>query len=1221
MTNRSFQIPLRVLVLALLYFVTGRLGLMLPAFGSQITLIWLPTGIAVAALLRFGFACWPGVALGSMAVNFTMGSTWPVVMGISVGNTAAPLLAAWLLRRMGFHAAFDRQRDILLLAMCAGLGMVLSASSGVTTLALAGELPGSPLAAWLIWWAGDTMGVIAAAPLLLALTRQEWRWIAGRRAEFLTLIAVAALSIVGVFLVNKGLNGHAWAVAFLPLPLVAWAALRFRAIGTSIVLIALSAGAAYASATGRGPFFRPSPISQAVMLWLFMATSAVIGWLINALHAARSKATGMQHLLEQALSEVSLGVLLGDLDRKITYASAGFTRLTGYSGQELLGQSCRILQGPKTDPAVAEELRAAMHEGGFFDGEILNYRKDGSTFWNALLISPVLDERGERTGFLGIQRDVSERKLAEQALLRSEAQYRTLADHLPDVVARFDRDRRHVYVNPVVEVATGLKPEAFIGKTNEEIGMPPQLTEVWKATLERVFGNGGDERVEFLYDGPRGSSFWESVVVAEHGANGGVESALVLSRDITARKRAEARSESERVVLELLAAGAPLGAVLDRLVRSYEEIFPGMLCSVLVMDADGKRLRHGAAPSLPEAFCRAVDGAEIGPAAGSCGTAAYTRQVTLVADIATDPLWKDYRDLALGHGLQACWSVPVISPQDRVLGTFAVYYRQPQAARPEEVATLGRGAHFAGLAIERHRLIDSLRDSEAALLSAQERAHLGSWELDLATNRGWWSREMFRLFQCDPEAGSPDFAGFIGMLHPDDRQRVAQPHARLAENPGPWTIEFRSDPARGPMRHFSATVESIPGAPGRPGKAAGTVLDITAMREAQIEREKLSRKMQETQKLESLGVLAGGIAHDFNNLLTGILGNASLASMDLPPRSPVLDYIGQINDAAQRAAELCKQMLAYSGRGRFVIQQLDLGQLVEETTQMLQISISKKAVLRFRLEKGLPPVEVDATQIRQVIMNLVINASEAIGEQSGVIALSTGLTRVDRSYLGGTMTATELPDGDYVFLEVSDSGCGMDAEIQARIFDPFFTTKFTGRGLGLAAVLGIVRGHKGALKVYSEQGSGTTFKLLFPAASGPAETLAEKPAASVEWSGSGTVLVVDDEETIRSTAARMLQRTGFDIVLVSDGREAVEVFRADPGRFTLVLLDLTMPHMDGEETFAELRRMRADVRVVLMSGFNRQEALVRFPGKGLSSFLQKPFTFAAFRDVLQRVLG
>ena len=1221
MMNRSLQIPLRVLVLALLYFVTGRLGLMLPAFGSQITLIWLPTGIAVAALLRCSFACWPGVVLGSLAANLAIGSTWPVAIVIAAGNTAAPLIAAWILRRTGFHAAFDRQRDILLLAMAAGLGMIASASVGVATLSLAGLLPGSAVAAWLIWWAGDTMGVISAAPLLLAFTGQEWRLIARRGGEFLSLIGATAIVVCGVFVLNTGDGGQPWSVAFLPLPFVAWAALRFGAIGTSLTLILLSAGAAYATATGRGPFFRPNPASQAVMLWLFMATSAVLGWMINALHAARTKATGMQQLLERALSDVSLGVLLAGLDRRITYANAGFTRLTGYTEPELIGQSCRILQGSGTDPAVAEKLRAALHGEGYFDGEILNYRKDGSAFWNALLISPIHDERGVRSGFLGIQRNVSERKLAEEALRRSEAQYRTLADHLPDVVARFDRDRRHVYINPAVEAATGLKPEAFIGKTNEELGMPPQITEVWKATLERVFGTGGDEKVEFLYPGPRGSSFWESVVVAEHGPNGGIDSALVLSRDITERRRADARSASERAVLELLAAGAPLAEVLDRLARSYEEIFPGMMCSILLMDADGKHLRHGAAPSLPEAFCRAVDGVEIGPAVGSCGTAAYTRRITLVADIATDPLWKDYRDLALGRGLRACWSVPVISPQGQVLGTFAVYYHEPQEARQEEVAALGRGAHFAGLAIERHRLIDSLRDSEAALLAAQERAHLGSWELDLATNRGWWSREMFRLFQCDPEAGPPDFEGFIGMLHPDDRQRVAEPHARLAESPGPWTIEFRSDPARGPMRHFTATIESIPGVPGRPGKAAGTVLDITAMREAQIERENLSRKMQETQKLESLGVLAGGIAHDFNNLLTGILGNASLASMDLPPRSPVMDYIGQINEAAQRAAELCKQMLAYSGRGRFVIQQLDIGQLVEETAQMLQISISKKAVLRFRLDKGLPPVEVDATQIRQVIMNLVINASEAIGEQSGVIALSTGLTRVDRSYLGGTMTAPELPDGDYVFLEVSDSGCGMDAGIQARIFDPFFTTKFTGRGLGLAAVLGIVRGHKGALKVYSEQGRGTTFKLLFPAASGPAETLAEKPAAAVEWSGSGTVLVVDDEETIRSTAARMLQRIGFDIVLVSDGREAVEVFRADPGRFTLVLLDLTMPHMDGEETFAELRRMRADVRVVLMSGFNRQEALVRFPGKGLSSFLQKPFTFAALRDVLQRVLG
>jgi CheY-like chemotaxis protein len=262
----------------------------------------------------------------------------------------------------------------------------------------------------------------------------------------------------------------------------------------------------------------------------------------------------------------------------------------------------------------------------------------------------------------------------------------------------------------------------------------------------------------------------------------------------------------------------------------------------------------------------------------------------------------------------------------------------------------------------------------------------------------------------------------------------------------------------------------------------------------------------------------------------------------------------------------------------------------------------------------------DPAQIRQVIMNLVINASEAIGEKSGVISISTGVTRIDRPYLASTVANPELPEGDYVFLEISDSGCGMTPETQARIFDPFFTTKFTGRGLGLAAVLGIIRGHKGALKVYSEPGRGTTFKLLFPAVPGPLDPVQTDPISTGDRLGPGTVLVVDDEETIRTTIARMLRHMGLDAVLAADGQEALETFRADPDRFALVLCDLTMPHLDGEQTFTELRRLRPGVQVVLMSGFSQQEALVRFTGKGLASFLQKPFSFESLREVLQAAL-
>ncbi len=401
----------------------------------------------------------------------------------------------------------------------------------------------------------------------------------------------------------------------------------------------------------------------------------------------------------------------------------------------------------------------------------------------------------------------------------------------------------------------------------------------------------------------------------------------------------------------------------------------------------------------------------------------------------------------------------------------------------------------------------------------------------------------------------------------------------------------------------------------------GVCVDITDLKKADEHRQKIDRKLLETQKLESLGVLAGGIAHDFNNLLTGILGNASLARMDLPPESPLLSYVEQIEQAAHRAADLCKQMLAYSGKGRFVVQHLSLNQLIEETTHLLNISISKNCVLRFNLAKALPAIEADATQIRQIIMNLVINASEAIGVRSGVIALSTGVARVDHDYIATLLHPGKIAEGDYVFLEVSDNGSGMSAATIEKIFEPFFTTKFTGRGLGLAAVLGIIRGHKGGLKIYSELGHGTTFKIMLPCANISSEDLdSARPPGATSWRGQGTVLVVDDEETIRTVSARILESLGFSVVLASDGRDALEIYRQDPARFAVVLLDLTMPHLDGEETFRQLRHINPGVKVVLMSGFNQHDAVSRFNGKGLGGFLQKPFEVGGILAAMQETL-
>jgi PAS domain S-box-containing protein len=399
------------------------------------------------------------------------------------------------------------------------------------------------------------------------------------------------------------------------------------------------------------------------------------------------------------------------------------------------------------------------------------------------------------------------------------------------------------------------------------------------------------------------------------------------------------------------------------------------------------------------------------------------------------------------------------------------------------------------------------------------------------------------------------------------------------------------------------------------------VTDITERKWAEDKRLQLERQMQQTQKLESLGVLAGGIAHDFNNLLAIILGNASLALDELPPISSVRDSLRVIETTSLRAADLCRQMLAYSGKCLFVNEPIRLRALVEEMVSLFKASISKKAVLNLNLGERLPPLRGDPSQIGQVIMNLVINASEAIGDHNGVITISTGVLNCSRHNLRGVYLDENWTEGRYVWLQVADTGCGMDPETQQRIFEPFFTTKFTGRGLGLSAVLGIVRSHKGMLKMESQPGKGATFTVFFPASAEESASVGHEGGSSSEtWKGTGTILLVDDEESVRIMGKRMLRRLGFEVLTAVDGREALDIYRAQREEIKLVLLDLTMPCMDGEETLAELRRIDPEARVVMSSGYSEGEIAARFAGKRLSGFLQKPYALYELAQCLYRAL-
>jgi CheY-like chemotaxis protein len=377
--------------------------------------------------------------------------------------------------------------------------------------------------------------------------------------------------------------------------------------------------------------------------------------------------------------------------------------------------------------------------------------------------------------------------------------------------------------------------------------------------------------------------------------------------------------------------------------------------------------------------------------------------------------------------------------------------------------------------------------------------------------------------------------------------------------------------------------------------------------------------MIQTQKLESLGVLAGGIAHDFNNLLTAMMGHASLALLDLPETAPARESIAHIELAAQRAAELSKQMLSYSGRASFAMQPTNLNRLVVEMGQLLQTVIAKTAVLTYNMAAYLPQILADPTQLRQVVMNLITNASDAIGSRSGTITLTTSVVLANAAYLQLFMLFEPLPEGQYVSLEVSDTGMGMDAATLNRIFDPFFTTKFTGRGLGLAAVQGIIRGHKAALRVESHIGQGTTFQVLFPISSTEQTAVVSKPNPTRQGAGR-LVLVIDDDAEVRILAQRVLERGGYRVVLAEDGLIGVRYFTEHYTDIAAVLLDLTMPIMSGLETFNALQQIQPGIPILLCSGYSEEDATTHFVGRGLAGFIQKPFRPADLLAALHQKL-
>ena len=797
-----------------------------------------------------------------------------------------------------------------------------------------------------------------------------------------------------------------------------------------------------------------------------------------------------------------------------------------------------------------------------------------ATFFLLLVVSgAMLASAGKRSDYLIDELRVSERHTAEVRDL-----LQTTLSSIGDAVMTTDAQGKVTFINPVAQALTQYTPEQAAGQPVTEIFRI--VNETTRKTVEspvaKVLREGtivglANHTVLLAKDG-------REIPIDDSGApirdeRGGVIGVVLVFRDITARKKAEETNLRLASIVEF-SGDAIVSQRLDGVLLSWNDAATRMFgyseaemvgnkLSVLALGENVddpehvlERIRAGESAVHYEAVRHRKDGSLI--------------EIAAVAS-------------------------PIRDAAGELIGVSRICRDVTERRRTEKALALST---------------EALRDSEAQLRLSAEAAQLGTWHRDIPSGEVKWSPQLEALFGLAPGAYPKTVDQFLALVHPDDRQRLSEATSRAIEANREFDSEYRYIRSNGEVRWMLSR-----GRPfyndGKPVSLAGITMDVTS-------RRRLEEKMRQSQKLESLGILAGGIAHDFNNLLVGILGNASVLIEETQPDSPLRDVMENLMQASERAAHLTRQMLAYSGKGRFVVERLDLALQVQQILALIDASIPKNVKVELNFERNLPPIEGDAGQIQQLIMNLVINGAEAIGPGGGIVTVSTTLREIGPDYVRDNLAGDNIPPGSYLVLEVHDNGIGMDAATQARIFDPFFTTKFTGRGLGLAAVLGIVRGHHGALTVYSEPGKGTSFKVFLPSARTQAPS-ATTPAPTTEFRGQGTILVVDDEEMVQRTLKAALERYGYTVLAASGGREAMQVLQQRREGISLVLLDMTMPGMSGEETLQALLAIRADVPVIATSGYNEMEALRRF-GEGLSGFIQKPYTPRKLAEKIRNVL-
>ena len=866
-------------------------------------------------------------------------------------------------------------------------------------------------------------------------------------------------------------------------------------------------------------------------------------------------------MLDQAPSATALLSPAGE----ITYANAAFAELHDESVELLPGRSIRdLIDENDQDDFFGEIRRLAAGECETTGVESLNAGIPRKTRYR---LSPRRDESGELSAVILYGQRVGSvhvEPLPELTLDTAQA----LFEKSPIPMWVFDvQSLRFLSVNRACLQHYGYTRDEFLGMTTREIRPSGEIPKLLSALMD--INSAPYPGTHWIHRRKDGSTFMAEVFATPIRFRSR-EARLVLSFDVTRRVESERALMERNTMLEALGDNIPGGAVYQIMQDGPERFrftfFSAGFQRLFQMDP-------GAVIADPQVLLRAIHRDDWG--AYAAAQARSMRDKT--------PFDHEFRHVTPDGEVKwvPCLCAPRELPDGRVAWDGVVTEITERKATEERLR-------------RQEELLRSVGDNLPGGVIYQYVS-----EADGSGRYTYLSAGVEKISECSREDMMAGRVRLRDLMAPEERDRIVRT-GQSAGNPQSITdteVSVRLPSGRERIWHVRSAIHR-----NENGAVTwdGVILDVT-------DRRKLESQVQQAQKYQSVSVLAGGIAHDFNNLLTGVLGYAELATAETPTDLPAHEYLTEIGISARRAADLCKQMLAYAGKGRLVRGSTDLSGLVREMTRLLRTAISRKTVLQLNLTEGLPSVEGDATQLRQVVMNLITNASESLEEKPGVIIIRTGLMSADSQFFRATVLREDLPQGTYAFLEVEDTGCGMSPETQARIFEPFFTTKFSGRGLGLAALLGIVRSHRGAVRVSSEAGRGTTIRIVLPVQAATSETATPTPGPELPKIKTGPVLLIDDEESVRNIARTVLEKEGFLVTVAEDGEAGLEAFRNAGGEFLLVLTDLTMPKLTGLETLIALREARPDARVVLMSGYGESEVLGRYGQYGFTGFLQKPF--------------